>query len=139
MPVVQNSGIPINRNSVRGIAHSPRTAPRRIQERSRPRFLFRAGRITKSLLLIAATALLLGSMFDLLYRVVCVPSQGSLSIDPLISEQRYVKVEEGDTVWGIASKYGVSVSTLQAANPQSLKNPHRIYPGQRLCIPARNP
>ncbi|MDK2903500.1 MAG: hypothetical protein PWQ93_1419 [Clostridiales bacterium] len=46
-------------------------------------------------------------------------------------------VKKGDTMWGIARKYGVSLSALIKANPQ-IKNPDLIYPGQKINIPAKS-
>ena len=43
-------------------------------------------------------------------------------------------VKKGDTLWGIAGRYGVSLTALIAANPQ-IKNPNLIYPGDRVRIP----
>ena len=43
-------------------------------------------------------------------------------------------VKKGDTLWGIAKRYGVSLTALIAANPQ-IKNPNLIYPGDRVNIP----
>ena len=43
-------------------------------------------------------------------------------------------VQKGDTLWGIAKRYGVALSALIAANPQ-IKNPNLIYPGDRVQIP----
>ena len=43
-------------------------------------------------------------------------------------------VKKGDTLWGIARQYGVTLSSLIAANPQ-IKNPNLIYPGDRVTIP----
>lgn len=48
-------------------------------------------------------------------------------------------VVAGDTLWGIAAAYlggGNRWPELAAANPH-LKNPHRIFPGQRVQIPVR--
>lgn len=42
-------------------------------------------------------------------------------------------VKKGDTLWGIAKSYGVSLSALIANNPQ-IKNPNLIYPGDRVKI-----
>ena len=41
---------------------------------------------------------------------------------------------KGDTLWGIAGRYGVSLTDLIAANPQ-IKNPNLIYPGDQVKIP----
>ena len=43
-------------------------------------------------------------------------------------------VRKGDTLWGIAGRYGVTLRALIAANPQ-IKNPNLIYPGNRVDIP----
>ncbi|PJJ99495.1 peptidoglycan-binding protein [Lysobacteraceae bacterium NML91-0213] len=40
----------------------------------------------------------------------------------------------GDTLWGIASHYGVALQKLIAENPQIL-NPDLIYPGDRVALP----
>jgi spore coat assembly protein SafA len=39
------------------------------------------------------------------------------------------------TMWGIANHYGISLQTLEAANPQ-VKNPNLIYPGQKITVPT---
>lgn len=44
---------------------------------------------------------------------------------------RYV-VRQGDTLWGIAGRYRVSVARLAEMN--SISNPNLIYPGEVLCI-----
>ena len=43
-------------------------------------------------------------------------------------------VKKGDTLWGIAKRFGVSLTALITANPQ-IKNPNLIYPGDRVYIP----
>ena len=43
-------------------------------------------------------------------------------------------VKEGDTLSGIAAKYGVELDALIAANPQ-IKNPDLIYAGDKVTIP----
>jgi spore coat assembly protein SafA len=43
-------------------------------------------------------------------------------------------VQQGDTLSGIAQKFGVSLSDLEAANPQ-ITNPDLIVPGQLINIP----
>ena len=42
-------------------------------------------------------------------------------------------VAQGDTLWGIARRYGVALSQLIALNP-GLRNPNLIFPGQRVRI-----
>ncbi|MBS2032915.1 MAG: LysM peptidoglycan-binding domain-containing protein [Deltaproteobacteria bacterium] len=44
-------------------------------------------------------------------------------------------VKSGDTLSGIASRNGVTLSALEAANPQ-IKNFNLIYPGQTLNLPG---
>lgn len=43
-------------------------------------------------------------------------------------------VRKGDTLWGIAKRWGVTLKALIAANPQ-IKNPNLIYPGNEVRIP----
>lgn len=43
-------------------------------------------------------------------------------------------VKKGDTLWGIANRYGVTLTELIASNPQ-IKNPNLIYPGDRVKLP----
>ncbi|MCQ4021820.1 MULTISPECIES: LysM peptidoglycan-binding domain-containing protein [unclassified Ruminococcus] len=45
-------------------------------------------------------------------------------------------VEPGDTLWGIAQFFGVTVNDIARYN--GLAFPDRIYPGQRLRIPIGN-
>ena len=49
-------------------------------------------------------------------------------------EKRVYTVRKGDTLWGIARRYGVELTALIAANPQ-IKNPNLIYPGNEVTIP----
>ena len=62
--------------------------------------------------------------------------QGTLSDSTSNTNQEtsvYI-VRKGDTLWGIAKRYGVALTALIAANPQ-IKNPNLIYPGDRVNIP----
>ncbi len=43
-------------------------------------------------------------------------------------------VQHNDVLWKIAEKFGTTWQNLQKIN--SLKNPHLLYPGQKLAIPA---
>ena len=47
-------------------------------------------------------------------------------------------VQSGDTLSGIAQRFGVSLSALEAANPQ-ITNPDIIIPGQIINIPESEP
>lgn len=46
----------------------------------------------------------------------------------------FYTVRKGDTLWGIAKQYDVTLASLIAANPQ-IKNPNLIYPGDRVRLP----
>ena len=46
-------------------------------------------------------------------------------------------IQPGDTLSGIARRYGVTVGILQEVN--AITNPDLIYAGQRLCIPVSTP
>lgn len=48
------------------------------------------------------------------------------------SDDTYV-VMKGDTLGGIAIKFGMSLTDLRALNPQ-IKNPNIIYPGQKINV-----
>lgn len=43
-------------------------------------------------------------------------------------------IQQGDTMFRIANRYGISLNELINANPQ-IPNPNVIYVGQRICIP----
>lgn len=47
-------------------------------------------------------------------------------------------VQPGDTMYFISHRFGVTLESLIAANPQ-VSNPNLIYPGQVLCIPRMAP
>lgn len=51
-------------------------------------------------------------------------------------KQRYV-VREGDTLSGIAARFGVSEETILQENP--LSDPNRLLVGQELVIPPAQP
>jgi 3D (Asp-Asp-Asp) domain-containing protein len=78
------------------------------------------------------------------YRRDCVPPAGvpgtaeaaktivPKKAEPAVQPIRY-KVNAGDTLWGIARKFGVTVQILAEAN--RLSDPDRLYVGQLLEIP----
>ncbi|WP_179031750.1 5'-nucleotidase C-terminal domain-containing protein [Paenibacillus kribbensis] len=60
------------------------------------------------------------------------PQQASASAQAANSHVYVVK--SGDTLYDISRKHGTTWQQLQKLN--KLKNPHRIYPGQKLNLPA---
>jgi spore coat assembly protein SafA len=46
-------------------------------------------------------------------------------------------VQSGDTLSGIAQKFGISLSDLERANPQ-IHKPDLIFPGEVVHIPPRH-
>ncbi len=50
------------------------------------------------------------------------------------TETRTHTVARGDTMWGIAKQYGVTLGELLRANPQ-IKNPNFISVGERVRLP----
>lgn len=47
-------------------------------------------------------------------------------------------VQSGDTFSGIATKFGLTMAQLQAANPQ-IKDPNKLQIGDKVTIPATTP
>ncbi len=56
------------------------------------------------------------------------------SAQPTTASYRIHKVRRGESLARIASRYGTSVGHLQKVN--GIRNRNRIYPGQRLRVPA---
>ena len=73
--------------------------------------------------------------------VLCVPGAVPPCRSPVHCphgfENRYT-VLPGDTMSGIAQRYGVSLDALIAANPQ-ISDPNLIYPCDVLCVPGVPP
>ena len=70
--------------------------------------------------------------------VVCVMLLGMTAQTAAASSgcRAWHKVRRGETLSGIARRYGTSVSALVKAN--NIRNPNRIYVGQKLCIPGKD-
>ena len=49
------------------------------------------------------------------------------------SQEQWYTVVRGDTMWGIARKYGMSLTALVTLNPQ-IKNPNLILVGQKVRV-----
>ena len=62
------------------------------------------------------------------------PGSGLAASEETHGAGRVYTVKRGDTLWGIARRYGVTLSSLIAANPQ-IKNPNLIYPGNEVRLP----
>ena len=54
-------------------------------------------------------------------------------IPEITNTGRYYTVRAGDTIWGIAQRFGSSVNAIAAAN--GIKNPNLIYAGEVFLIP----
>ncbi len=52
-----------------------------------------------------------------------------------VSDQGFYTVKKGDNLTHIARDHGVSLQALEDANRDVVKNPDRIFPGQKLVIP----
>ena len=65
-------------------------------------------------------------------QVICIPS----GVPPCTGQ--YYKVQQGDTLFSIAQRFGVSLQALIAANPQ-ITDPNLLIPGQVICIPREVP
>ena len=64
-------------------------------------------------------------------KVEAKPNYASVVRTPAGTDQTY-KVRSGDSLWGIARKFGVTVAELKQAN--RLRS-SRLHPGQKLIIP----
>ena len=57
---------------------------------------------------------------------------------PVSAPPEVYVVRPGDTLFAIARRFGVTLEQLLAANPQ-ITDPDRIFPGERINIPAAVP
>jgi GH25 family lysozyme M1 (1,4-beta-N-acetylmuramidase) len=64
---------------------------------------------------------------------IVLPS-GSSSTEGNTSGSSYYIVQSGDTLSGIAEKYGTTTGTLASIN--NISNPNLIYPGQKIVLPS---
>lgn len=68
--------------------------------------------------------------------VVATATPGPPAVPTPGVEQRYV-VREGDTISGIAARFGVPEDAILKAN--GITDPDRLFAGQELVIPAPQP
>ncbi|NMB02065.1 MAG: SafA/ExsA family spore coat assembly protein [Firmicutes bacterium] len=64
-------------------------------------------------------------------QIVCVPR----TADGCPPGTFAYTVQPGDSMFTIAQRFGVSLNSLIAANPQ-ITNPNLIFPGQIVCVPT---
>ena len=60
--------------------------------------------------------------------------------ETVIESQFYI-IKEGDTLWGIAKAFygnGAKHELIFAANREVIKDPDKIFPGQKIRIPAES-
>lgn len=69
--------------------------------------------------------------------VIVTPAPGSPAVAPTPAADRRYVVAEGDTLSGIAARFGVTEAALQTAN--GVDDPNRLVVGQELIIPAEEP
>lgn len=69
-------------------------------------------------------------------RVEIILRQGLKNQWNIVKGTQGYKVRQGDTLWGIARKFGVTLEALMEAN--NIRTPHLLVPGMELIIPAGN-
>jgi spore coat assembly protein SafA len=66
--------------------------------------------------------------------VINIPGGSTSSTSGGLTVSGTVSVRSGDTMLGIAQRYGISLSLLEQANPQ-IGNPRLIFPGETINLP----
>ncbi|HEV7397535.1 MAG TPA: LysM peptidoglycan-binding domain-containing protein [Pyrinomonadaceae bacterium] len=61
--------------------------------------------------------------------------ESDLVLTIAVSGEGMYEVKRGDNMTHIARDHGVSLQALEDANRDVVKNPDRIFPGQKLVIP----
>lgn len=61
--------------------------------------------------------------------------ESDLVLTIAVSDEGFYEVKRGDNMTHIARDNGVSLQALEDANKDVVKNPDRIFPGQKLVIP----
>jgi len=61
--------------------------------------------------------------------------ESDLVLSIAVSDESFYVVQSGDNMTHIARDNGVSLQALEDANTDIVKNPNRIFPGQKMVIP----
>ena len=64
---------------------------------------------------------------------------GNVEAPPLADNVEYYEIQSGDTLWAVAKKFygsGNKYTKIFEANKEVIKDPDKIYPGQKIRIPA---
>ena len=73
---------------------------------------------------------------------ICIPKKKpkppELPPPPECPEGFIYTVQQGDTLFSIAGKFGIELDALIEANPQ-IEDPDEIFPGQEICVPFPPP
>ncbi len=64
--------------------------------------------------------------------VLQITTSDKPNTEPTSSTETYYTVKRGNTLWGIARRYGTTISSIVELN--NIQNPNLIYPGQVLLI-----
>ncbi len=122
----------------RGISSTRDKSPRAVASRDNPGSMKLAGFALAAIVLLAACA---DRSEDptlepapTLAVVTATPGPPPV---PTPGEQQLYVVREGDTLSGIAARFGVSEDAILDANP--LSDPDRLFVGQELVIPPAQP
>ncbi len=98
-----------------------------------------AQRVADKNQLVAKMNAVIEQVNNLAQRMRTIPTSPSKTSGTGSQKGFYYTVEDGDSLWGIASKYrerGVTVDAIRQANEMSPTD-NRIIPGQKLFIPVK--
>jgi murein DD-endopeptidase MepM/ murein hydrolase activator NlpD len=76
--------------------------------------------------------LLFATLLALSLVAAALPRPAAAAVDASCEDTHTVK--EGENIYSISKKYGITVSKLEKAN--NLEDPYSLTVGQQLCIPA---
>lgn len=62
--------------------------------------------------------------------------ESDLVLTIAVSSENFYTVKSGDNMTHIARDNGVSLQAFEEANKDVVRNPDRIFPGQKLIIPS---